>query len=108
VTSSWAESSVSVAQSIGILVIVIVSVTSTFLNCHFNAKRRSSDDSGTLRRVRKVVQRYRYLQVATDEAEQRAKTRGQTSNLKTCTFLRHISLDKRTLGKRRLVCIRVG
>ena len=56
------------AQSIEILVIVIAA--STFLNCHFNAKRRSSGDSGTLRRVRKVVQRYRYLPVATDEAEQ--------------------------------------
>ena len=64
------RNSVSVAQSIEILVIVIVSVTSTFLNCHFNAKRRSSDDSGTMRRVRKVVQRYRHRPAPTDEAEQ--------------------------------------
>src|SRR6218665_163649 len=60
-TSSGAESSVSVAQSIEVLVIVIVIVTSKFLNCHFNAKRRSLDDSGTLRRVRNVVQSYRIV-----------------------------------------------
>src|SRR6218665_4128631 len=62
-TSSGAESSVSVAQSIEVLVIVIVIVTSKFLNCHFNAKRRSPDDSGTLHRVRKVVQSYRIVQL---------------------------------------------
>jgi len=37
-----------VAQSIEILVIIIVSVTSTFLNCHFNAKRRSSGIKGKI------------------------------------------------------------
>src|SRR6218665_50155 len=62
-TSSGAESSVSVAQSIEVLAIVIVIVTSKFLNCHFNAKRRSPDDSGTLGRVRKVVQSYRIVQL---------------------------------------------
>src|SRR6218665_338064 len=60
-TSQGAESSVSVAQSIEVLVIVIVIVTSKFLNCHFNAKHWSLDDSGTLRRVRKVVQSYRII-----------------------------------------------
>ena len=65
------------AQSIEVLVIVIVIVTSKFLNCHFNAKRRSPDDSGMLRRVRKVVQRYRYCPAATGEAEQVLRCKGK-------------------------------
>src|SRR6218665_59288 len=91
-TSSGAESSVSVAQSIEILVKVIVIVTSKFLNCHFDAKRRAPDDSGTLRRVRKVAQRYRYRPAATDEAEQVLRCEGKGKN--HCINSEHLYLFK--------------
>ena len=81
-----------------------------FPNGHFNVKRRSPVESGTLRRVRKVVQRDRYRPTATGEAEQvlRRETKIAVSNLDTFTFLRRILLDMRKLGRRIILRIRVG
>src|SRR6218665_1273357 len=88
-TSSGAESNVSMAQSIEVLVIVNVIVTSKFLNCHFNAKRRSPDDSETLRRVRKVVQSYRIVQL---QRMKQSRCKGAREN--RCINCEHLYLLK--------------
>src|SRR6218665_3921433 len=93
-TSSGAESSVSVAQSIEVLVIVIVIVTSKFLNCHFNAKRRSPDDSGALRRVGKVLKSYKIVQLQRMKCKGARETRCINSEhlyLFKVDFVRHIA-----------------
>src|SRR6218665_966848 len=81
--------------SIEVLVIVIVIVTSKCLNRHFNAKRRSPDDSGALRRVRKVDQSYRIVQLQRMKQSRckGAREKLVVSTLSTFTCLRWISLD---------------